>query len=204
GGVLVLTPAVRLVRLRRWFGRRSASLNALTRHGDGDPGLLLVGRQADQCHAAGADGVAGGEGQPPELAGVEPVTPGGDDAVGRAGRQRGRLDHRLAGAGRFGLVPEGLELLLELLDAVGQFGRRDLQRLGGPAQLPLLVVDAIDGDVARDCLDPSEVRADRLLVDDLYRPDEPERVDVGAATQLDRVIPRFEHAHEVSVLLTEE
>ena len=112
-------PTERLGRLGREVGRRDAPVHELLRHRDGDPRLLLVGRQADQSHDAGADGVAGGEGQPPELAGVETVAPGGDDAVGRAGRQRGRLDHRLAGAGRFGLVPERLELLLELLDAVG-------------------------------------------------------------------------------------
>ena len=58
--------------------------------------------------------------------------------------------------------------------------------------------------VARHRLDAAQVRADRPLADDLDRADEPERVDVRPAAQLDRVVPGFEHAHDVAVLLAEE
>src|SRR5512133_385648 len=68
----------------------------------------------------------------------------------------------------------------------------------------LLVVNAVDGGVTGDRLDPPEVRTDRLLAHDLDRADEPERVDVRAATELHRVIAGFEDANEVAVLLTEE
>ena len=72
------------------------------------------------------------------------------------------------------------------------------------AQLHLLVVDVLERARAGDGLDPAQVGADRPLAHDLDRADEAERVHVRAAAQLDRVLARLEHPHEVAVLVAEE
>ena len=108
-------------------------------------------------------------------------------------------------------APLGVELLAELAISArsrstrsGTLGRR---RPGAPPRLAeqrLLVVDVLERAVAGHGLDAAQVRADRALAHDLDRPDEPERVHVRAAAQLDRVLSGFEHAHEVAVLVAEE
>src|SRR5829696_4003508 len=203
-GVFRRAPAEGLGSGGRDVGGRDSPTDQVVRDCDREAGFLLIRAHAHERDHAGADGVAGGEHEAPEVARVEPVAPGRDDAVGRVGRQRRRLGDCLPRPGRLDLVLQRLQLLLQLLDAVGQLRRRDLQRFGGPPQLALLVADAVDSGVAGDRFDPPEVRADRLLAHDLDRADEPERVDVRAATELHRVVAGFEDAHKVAVLLAEE
>ena len=206
-GVLGGAPAERLRRVAGDVGGRRTAVDPVLADRDREPGLGAVGvdaRRSPTIPEPSASRVAIASVR--SSSGVEPVAPDHDDAVGRAGRQRRRLRARLLAP-----VPRA-ELVLQRLHLRRAAARPARAARPGAtcsasasvAQLHLFVVDARERAVAGDRLDPAQVGADRALAHDLDRADEAERVHVRAAAQLDRVLARLEHAHEVAVLVAEE
>ena len=95
-------------------------------------------------------------------------------------------------------------LLEQAFDAVGELVGPDAQDGGGA--LDEVLVGAQPGEAAftREGLDATHVGGDRSFGDDLDGADHAEGTDMGTATQLDRTVARFDDAHDVAVLVTEE
>ena len=203
-GALAGAAAERLRRRARDRVGRRALLDEVLAHRDRDRGLRRR-RGADERDDARAERVTrlrarAGAARPCRGRRAAPTT---TPSVASAARSPAPT------LASFGLQPSSsslqrLHLLDEPLDPLGHLLGRDAQELAGAAQQLLLFVDVLERALAGDRLDAAQVGADRALAHDLDRADEAERVHVRAAAQLDRVLPRLEHAHEVAVLVAEE
>ena len=184
--------------------RLHPALHEVLADGDRHRRLVTIGRETDQADDARAERVARRDRELAELVVRQPVTPLDHDAVDRGRRERGRLGGRLLALLRLELAAQRLELGKQALDPVADLRRRDIEPLRRVAQRVLFVEDVLECDIAGHRLDAAQVGPDRAFAHDLDRPDEAERVHVGATAQLDGVLTRLQHSHDVTVLVAEE
>ena len=103
-----------------------------------------------------------------------------------------------------GLLLEGLDLVEQGGDPLGDQGRRDLQRGGDLGEDLLLLADVVERRLARQGGDPPRAGRDRLLADDLEQADLADVVEVRPAAELAREVAHRDDADDLGVLLAEE